>query len=191
MALPKEKIQYHIEPRGMTLIAAGFMVLSFLLRLAWCILWPENIAGSLLFTRAILPLSACTGFVFCLLRRGEDSLRASFVPALMGVLFFILKAGTFVWWHQLLCTLLYLLVAVLYGLTVLGICPIRKLLYPLFGLPLAFHIFVEDLIINRNVYTLSQWFQEWSVLCIMAGLLCLAAAIREAPPAPEDISGGE
>ena len=184
----KRKIQYHIEPRGMTLIAAGFMVLSFALRLAWCILWPENIAGSLLFTRAILPLAACVGFIFCLLRRSENALRYSFIPALMGVLFFILKAGTFVWWHQLLCTLLYLLVAVLYGLTALGICPIRKLLYPLFGLPLAFHIFVEDLIINRDVYTLAEWFQEWSVLCIMAGLLCLAAAIK-APP--EDIRGGK
>ena len=181
MVCLKQKIRYHIEPRGMTLIAAGFMALSFALRLAWCFLWPENIAGSLLFTRAILPLAACAGFIFCLLRKSENSLRSSFIPALMGVLFFILKAGTFAWWHQLLCTLLYLLVAVLYGLTALGICPIRKLLYPLFGLPLAFHIFVEDLIINRDVYTLAAWFQEWSVLCIMAGLLCLAAAIK-APP---------
>ncbi len=175
----KTKVRYYIEPRGATLAAAGFMVLSFALRLAWCVIWPEDALGSVFLTQAVLPLAACAAFIFCLLQRGERALRMSFLPAAMGVLFFILKAGSFVWWHRLLCTLLYLLVAVLYGLAAFSVCPVRKLLYPLFGLPLCFHIFVEDLIIRRTTNTFSQWFQEWSVLCIMAGLLCLSAAIRE------------
>jgi hypothetical protein len=126
-----------------------------------------------------LPLTACVLFVVCLLGFGKRRLWLSFIPAAMGVLFFLLKATTFVWWHQALCTLLYLLVAALYGLTVFGIFPIRKLLIPLFGLPLCFHIFVEDGILHRTVYHMTDWFQEWSVLAIMAGLLCLAFAMKE------------
>ncbi len=176
----KKRCSYYVERRSpLVLTAAAFFLLSALLRLVWWLIWPENSAGSLLLTRALLPIAACLLFLLCILRFGKEHLWLSFFPAAMGVLFFILKAADFLWWHRALCTLLYLAVAALYGIAVFGIAPIRKLLIPLFGLPLAFHIFIEDLIINRNVYLPHQWVQEISVLCIMAGLLCLSAAMKE------------
>ncbi|MCD8117480.1 MAG: hypothetical protein LUE21_10275 [Oscillospiraceae bacterium] len=179
------RISYYIEPKGAVWAAVGFMVLSFGLRLAWWLAWPEDTAAAGVYVHGVLPLGACVLFCLCLLYPGRISLRISFFPALLGVLFFILKAGTFVWWHQTLCTLLYLLVAVLYGLTAFSILPLRKLLFPPFGLPLTFHAVVLDLIVHRTVFTWPEWFQEWSVLCIMAGLLCVALAIREERPAPQ------
>jgi hypothetical protein len=175
----KKRVNYYIEPKGMTLVAVGFMVLAIGLRLFWCLNWPEVAQERGLAVHVFLPLTACVLFVVCLLGFGKKHLWLSFIPAVMGVLFFLLKATTFVWWHQLLCTLLYLLVAALYGLTVFGIFPIRRLLIPLFGLPLCFHIFVEDAILHRTVYHMTDWFQEWSVLAIMAGLLCLALSMKE------------
>ena len=139
---------YSIEPRSPLIrAAAGFLAASIALRLIWGMAWPANRSGILLYTKFLLPLLACAMFLFCLLKFGRAKLWLSFFPALLGVLFFILKAGSFVWWHRLLCTILYLAVAVLYGLTAFGV-PIRKLLLPLFGLPLAFHLLVEDLFLR-------------------------------------------
>lgn len=178
--MKNKRTQYYIEPRsGPVYAAAAFLGISMILRLAWYAIWPEAAQGSLVWTRVALPVGACGLFLLCLFRWGRERLWLSFFPAFLGVLFFILKAADFVWWHRMLCTLLYLAVAVLYGLTVFGLAPIRKLLIPLFGLPLLFHIFVEDLLIKRSVYTPDQWIQEGSVLCIMAALLCISVGMRE------------
>lgn len=93
-------------------------------------------------------------------------------------MFFILKAAGFTPVHRILCTILYLAVAALYGVAVLGLAPIKPLLIPLLGLPLLYHILVADLIFNLPVYTLSEWLREWSVLAIMAGLLCVSLGMR-------------
>lgn len=175
----KRKVRYYIEPRGkLTGAAVCFLALSMLLRLLWCLIWPGDAAARGWGVHVLLPLLCCLLFVLCLLCFGKRALWLSFFPALGGVLFFLLKAGAFVWWHQLLCTLLYLLVAALYGTAVFGLAPVKKLLIPLFGLPLAFHIFVEDLFLTGKTMTAGQWLQEGSVLCIMAALLCISLAMR-------------
>ena len=163
----KKKIRYHIEPDGvMARAAVCFMSLSIVLRAAWCLFWPAELAAAGTMVHAVLPLC------------GKKALWLSFFPALAGVVFFILKAETFVWWHRLLCTLLYLLVAALYGAAAFSLAPVKKLLVPLFALPLVFHIFVQDMILQSEDMTTALWLQEGSVLCIMAGLLCLSLALR-------------
>lgn len=181
----KKKIRYHIEPNGvLTRIAVCFMALSIVLRAAWCLFWPSELAAAGAMVHAVLPLCACALFIVSLLICGKKALWLSFIPAAVGVVFFILKAEAFVWWHRLLCTLLYLLVAALYGAAVFSLAPVKKLLVPLFALPLAFHIFVQDMILQRGSMTAALWLQEGSVLCIMAGLLCVALALKgeEKPP---------
>ncbi|MGM9522729.1 MAG: hypothetical protein ACI3VB_09660 [Oscillospiraceae bacterium] len=175
-----KRTKYYVEPHGALVISAAvFMAASAVLRIFWCVLWPEELEPTVLCTQGILPVTACILFIFLIFKYGKKAIWLSFFPAAMGVLFFVLKATGFAWWHQLLCTLLYLLVAVLYGLTVFGVLPTSRLLIPLFGLPLAFHIFVEDLVINFSSNTPRQWFQECSVLCIMAGLLCVSLAMKK------------
>ena len=176
----KRKVRYFVEPQGkLTRAAACVLALSMLLRLLWCLIWPSDAAARGWGVHVLLPLLCCLLFILCLLIFGRKALWLSFFPALGGVLFFLLKATTFVWWHQLLCTLLYLLVAALYGAAVFGLAPIKKLLIPLFGLPLAFHIFVEDLFLNRSSMSAGDWLQEGSVLCIMAALLCVSLAMKK------------
>ena len=97
-----------------------------------------------------------------------------------GVFYFIVKAFTFnYWWHTTGCICLYLAVLFLYCLTVTGKIGTKKLLYPLFGLPLAFHLFFEDVknyVIPKAPF--HDWLPEISVLCIMAALLCCAIAMK-------------
>lgn len=175
----KKRADYYVEPTGVIWAAAGFMFLSFLIRLFWCIRYPDVFAERGVLVHGVLPLAAGVLFIVFLLIFGKHHFYLTFIPTVAGVIFFLLKAATFdSQIHQILCTILYLGVAVLYGLTVFGILPIRRLLIPLFGLPLLYHIFIEDLIINRAVYGVSEWLQEGSVLCIMAGLLCVSLGIK-------------
>ena len=157
------------------LLMASAAVLLFL----WCALYTEVLTWYDALARGLLPISAAVIYGVLLLSRGRRGMGGTFLPVLMGVVFFILKAGTFVWWHQLLCTILYLSVAVLYGLTVFGVIRTKILLLPLFGLPLAFHLFVQDMIIYRTEFTARQWLQESAVLCIMGSLLCASVAMKK------------
>ena len=101
----------------------------------------------------------------------------------LGVFFFIVKAFSFESpLHTALCVVLYTAVLVIFSLTLLGVIPTKLLLYPLFGLPLLYHIFVEDM----QIYVLAEppvpffeWLPEISVLCIMAALLSLSVALEK------------
>ena len=107
------------------------------------------------------------------------------LPVLLGVVFFIIKSFTFdSVLHTILCILLYLLVAVLYTGTVFGRIRTKWLLVPLFGLPLLYHIFVEDLNAMRsaNPPSFDAGMQEVSVLCIMLSLLLLSIAMKKKQP---------
>lgn len=62
---------------------------------------------------------------------------------------------------------------------VLGFLPTKKLLYPLFGLPLLYHIFVEDMQYYVPPIPVWDWMPEISVLCIMAALFSLTFAMQQ------------
>lgn len=130
-----------------------------------------------------LPLAAAAVFLWVVLRRGETHTGCTVVSVLCGVIFFIVKALSFPSrLHTILCILLYLTVLSLYSLTVLGRIPTKKLLYPLFGLPLLYHIFVEDMqlyIFADPPVPFLEWLPEISVLMIMASLFCISVALEK------------
>lgn len=172
------KTIYSVEPKSpLCLAAAGFFGVSFLLRLCWAVLWPEELRALGPAVHGALPLASAAVFIAVLLRWGRDRLWLTFFPCLGGVVFFILKATGFSPLHQALCTLLYLGVAALYGGAVLGLAPLKPLLIPLFGLPLLEHL-LQDILRDFAVYTPSEILRECSVLAIMAGLLSVSLAMR-------------
>lgn len=130
-----------------------------------------------------LPLIAAAVFLWVVLRRGETHTGCTVISVLCGVIFFIVKALSFPSrLHTVLCILLYLTVLSLYSLTVLGCIPTKKLLYPLFGLPLLYHIFVEDTqlyIFADPPVPFLEWLPEISVLMIMAALLSISVALEK------------
>ena len=126
---------------------------------------------------------ACLLFAVFVIGFGRSRPRLILIPVALGVFFFIVKAFSFESLvHTVLCVILYTAVLVIFSLTLLSVIPTKRLLYPLFGLPLLYHIFVEDM----KLYVLAappvpffEWLPEISVLCIMAALLSLSLALEK------------
>ena len=166
--------------RPSTALALGFMALSAILCLIYYVVKPLPLPGMLL--HLALPVLAALAFIVAVLGWGHHNTLPTVLSVVLGVVFFICKAATFAPLHRALCTVLYVAVLLLYTLTVLGLIPTKVLLYPLFSLPLLYHIFVED----TNLYFFAQppvpvfdWFPELSVLAIIAALLCISVALKE------------
>ena len=173
---------YRADPTNNWMLASiALMLLSCVLRLWYYVKKPLPFGGLML--HLALPLAAATLFICAVAFLGERSALPSALGVLLGVIFFALKAQDFTPLHQALCTLLYLAVAAIYTLTVLDVIPTKKLLYPLFGLPLLYHIFVEDTqyyFFADPPVPVFDWLPEMSVLCIMAGLLCASLGLHKA-----------
>ncbi len=159
--------------------ASVIMALSAILRMWYYLSAPVD--GFILSVRVALPVSAAVLLIAGNFLGGKRFCVPSCTAVALGVVFFIIKAAVdFDPLHQGLCTLLYITVLTVYTLAVTGIIPTTKLLFPLFGLPLAYHIIVED---TRFYFfadppvPLWDWIPEISVLCIMAALLCQAFAM--------------
>ena len=162
-------------------VSLGFMAAAGVIRILYFCLTP--LTPQLFWIHLVLPLLAVVWFLVSVVLWGETEPRRTAVSVFLGVLFFLLKSFTFATvLHTVLCILLYLTVLTLYTLTIWGVIRTKVLLYPLFGLPLAYHIFVEDM----QLYILAnprppfvEWLPEISVLCIMASLLAVSFAIRK------------
>lgn len=163
----------------MARVSCSLMLLSAILRLWYFLSGPMS--PFVLWVQLVLPVAAAVIFLAGMGLGSRWVKPASVISVILGVVFFILKATTFAPLHQTLCTILYCGVLVLYCLTVFGLLPTKKLLYPLFGLPLVYHILVEDTklyFFAQPPVPVWQWLPEISVLCIMAGLLCLSVAMK-------------
>ncbi|MBQ2726842.1 MAG: hypothetical protein IJF78_14150 [Clostridia bacterium] len=161
------------------ILSCLFMAVSAAVRL-WHYL-PGELNPETIMIHLFLPVSACLLFILGTIVNGKLLIPFSVTAVVLGIVFFIVKAFSFTPVHQALCTLLYLTVLVLYTLTVTGYIPTKKLLYPLFSLPLIYHIFVEDMqlyILADPPVPLWEWMPEISVLCIMAALLSQAIAMK-------------
>ena len=119
---------------------------------------------------------------------GKRALWVSFLPVLLGAVFFIIKSlGFESLLHTILCIVLYVAVIVLYFCTVFNILPTKWVLVLLFGLPFLYHIFVEDLAALRdteNPVSFASGMQEMGVLCIMLGLFFLSLSMKKTAMEP-------
>lgn len=176
------RAKFEIERTGFLAEAAIIlMLLSAIFRLigSWG-LWGDEFFVA---TQIILPICCCVGYALFLFLFGKKVFWLTTLPVLLGVIFFILKSlGFDSVIHTLLCIILYMAVAVIYTATAFGLIRTKWLLPPLFGLPLLYHIFVEDLAAMRdtaNPVTFTDGMMEMSVLCVMAALLCVGLGLKK------------
>lgn len=175
----KKRVVYAIPGGGMTMLAALSVLLmlgSAVIRIVWAA-GEREMSPGLFWPQVVLPVAACALFVLIVLVDRKDRLYRTAVPVWMGCIFFAVKAVGFPSvLHMVLCLLLYSLVAVLYTATVTGRVPTQVPLWFLFGLPLLYHLLVEDP--RKLGWPLHDWLPEVSVLCCMAGLLSISLAMR-------------
>lgn len=163
-------------------LAMGLMALSALVRVAWAAGEPR-LAAPVFWMQVVLPVAASVLYLLLLALDGADRLYRTAVAVWLGCVFFAVKALDFPSLvHTVLCLGLYALVAVLYTATVTGRVHSQAPLWLLFGLPLFYHLAVEDL--RRGPMPWRQWLPEISVLCCMGALLCASAAMRRRRAAP-------
>ena len=158
----KPRAKFYVDKTGALVHAAViFMALSAAFRLVGCWgLWTDQFFAA---AQIALPLICNLLFILCLLLFGGRAFWTTAIPVV-------------------LCILLYILVAVLYTATAFGVIRTKWLLVPLFGLPLIYHLAVEDAAALRDTVhpvTFSAGMQEISVLCIMLALLLTALAMKK------------
>lgn len=176
----KKRLEVTIHPKHiLSKISCVLFFISAFLRI-WYYSGQENDAFTL-WVQLIMPVAAAVIFLLGMSLGGKLIKPAVTTATVIGVAFFIVKATTFEPLHQTLCTILYTAVLLLFTLTLWGYIPTKILLYPLFGLPLLYHIFIED----TKLYFFADppvpvwhWLPEISVLCIMAGLLFLSIGLE-------------
>ena len=178
----KKKLKINISrSHPAALIGCGFMAISVIIRLVYYHANPYSAVQ--LTVHMILPVLAGLIYIAGVLAEGKAGIPMTVAAVWIGIVFFILKAFMdFTPLHRNLCTLLYITVFSVYTLTALGYLPTKKLLYPLFGLPLLFHIFVEDTrdyLFADPPVPYFDWLPEISVLCIMTALFCASLAMKE------------
>ena len=177
-----KKCKFYVE-RGSFGVHAMMilMALSVVFRLIGCWgLWNERNYAVL---QIALPVFSALLLIALVWLFGRRALWLSFLPVLLGAVFFIAKSLSFEsLLHTILCIVLYVAVIVLYFCTVFGIIRTKWVLVALFGLPFLYHVFVEDLPALRdtvNPVSFAAGMQEMSVLCIILGLFFLALALKK------------
>ena len=179
------KVRFTIDKSGFFAESAMILlVLSAIFRIIGCWgLWADRVSALMII---LLPVCCCLLLVLCILLFGKKGFFLSFIPVLLGVVFFVFKSLYFDnWLHTVLCILLYMVVAVLYTGTVFGWIHTKWFLPPLFGLPFLYHVIVEDLPALSNTakpVTFAAGMQEMSVLCIMAAMFCVGIGLKKRAP---------
>lgn len=145
MEIENDKIRYSVSKRNFFVkLAVIFMLLSALCRfLGYWGFWSNQKSSFIVFQIA-LPILCNLLFIVLILYAGRRLFSLTFIPVLLGVMFFIIKAFGFdSFLHTILCICLYLAVAFIYTATVFGVIRTKWLLAPLFGLPLIVHIYLD------------------------------------------------
>lgn len=177
-----EKVRFYTERNSFGVQAMIIlMALSIAFRLIGCWgLWNDR---SFAIAQISLPIGSALLLMAFIWLFGRRALWLSFIPVILGAVFFIIKSLSFESTvHTVLCILLYSAVIALYTGTVFGVIRTRWILVLLFGLPFLYHIFIEDLPALRdtaNPVSFSGGMQEMSVLCIMLGLFCLSFSMKK------------
>ena len=188
MEIENDKIRYSVSKRNFFVkLAVIFMLLSALCRfLGYWGFWSNQKSSFIVFQIA-LPILCNLLFIVLILYAGRRLFSLTFIPVLLGVMFFIIKAFGFdSFLHTILCICLYLAVAFIYTATVFGVIRTKWLLAPLFGLPLIVHIYLD-----RDMIAPADKAVELSVLCIMAALLCTCFAMKRRDFAAEKAGSAE
>ena len=179
------RVRFYLDKTGFFAESAVILLaMAIIFRLIGCIgMWSNRVDAIML---VLLPVLCCLLLILCIVLLGKKGFFLSFIPVLLGVVFFVFKSLSFEsWMHTVLCVILYVVVAVIYTATVIGWIHTKWLLPVLFGLPFIYHVAVEDipaLVKTPESVTFAAGMQEMSVLCIMAALFCIGMGLKKRPP---------
>ena len=176
-----EKTRFYLDKTGFFAESAMiFLVLAAVFRFFGCWGMWENRGEYVMLT--LLPIFCCLLMTLCIILFGRRCFFLSVIPVMLGMVFFIWKALYYPSWvNTVICVVYNLAVAVIYTGTVFGWIPTKWLLVPMFALPFLYRVSVIDIpaLSNKAEPVLfSTGMQELSILGILAGMFCVAMALR-------------
>ncbi len=177
-----EKTRFFLDKTGFFAESAMiFLVLAAVFRFFGCWGMWENKGEYVMLT--LLPIFCCLLLTLCIILFGRKCFFLSVIPVMLGVVFFVWKALYYPSWvNTVICVLYDLAVAVIYTGTVFSWIPTKWLLAPMFALPFLYRVSVIDIpaLSNKAEPVLfSKGMQELSILGILAGMFCIAMALRK------------
>lgn len=181
-----EKTRFYLDKTGFFAESAMiFLVLAAVFRFFGCWGMWENKGEYVMLT--LLPIFCCLLMTLCIILFGRKGFFLSVIPVMLGMVFFIWKALYYPSWvNTVICVVYNLAVAVIYTGTVFSWIPTKWLLVPMFALPFLYRVSVIDIpaLSNKAEPVLfSTGMQELSILGILAGMFCVAMALRKRPAA--------
>ncbi len=174
--------RYFINRKNpLALLSVALMLACAVIRIVYYT--SRQMTPQILWIYLVNTVAAAVIFFVAVVFFGRKLPQLTALPVAMGVAFFAYKAIGFPSRvHTALCLILYTGVFALYTLTVFGVIRTKYLLYPLFGLPFLYHLFVED---TRKYFfaeppvPVFEWLPEISVLCIMASLFFISVSLEK------------
>ena len=128
----------------------------------------------------LLPVLCDLLMIIVIMKFGRNALWLSIIPVFLGIVYFFFKLvadprGTSLL-HHISAAVLYLMVVVLWSLTVLYVIKTKWILVVLFMLPFVKHVCMNDLPVLLGMtdpVPVSIWLKEFSMLFMMLALsLC-------------------
>lgn len=183
-AAKEAKLRYRVSKR------------NFFMRLTWILLglaavftvmsnwgcWKASDEYAV-YLQLILPVVSCLLYMLIINHMGEKGFFLTFIPVLLGAAYMvIIEANSGKPLHSILIIALCIVVAISYTMTVFGTISTKWILIPIFGLPLAYRILVEDkdLFFNSMIpFSLEEALPEIAILCMITAMIFIVFAMKK------------
>ena len=176
-----DKIRYTLRRKGFLFSGALLLIaLSILFRLiGYWGFWSH--ITSTTYTQVFLPVLCALLLIVFLPVFANHGLWMTAIPIVLEAVFFILETGHIsVWWVKAVSILLYIVIAIIYTMTVFGKIPSKWPLVISIGVPLVYHLAVQDrssLLEASSPDTLIAWMPEISAMAFVLALLLITLAL--------------
>ena len=179
-----DKIRYTLRRKSFLFSGALLLIaLSILFRLiGYWGFWSH--ITSTTYTQVFLPVLCALLLIVFLPVFANHGLWMTSIPIVLEAVFFILETGHIsVWWVKAVSILLYIVISIIYTMTVFGKIPSKWPLVISIGVPLVYHLAVQDrtsLLEASSPDTLVAWMPEISAMsCVLALLLITLAMVKK------------
>lgn len=182
------KVKYSIDRHSFLIKTAMVLAgLSVIFRLIgyWGI-WNTDMDA--FYLKLLLP-AVCAALFLLTLFAGSKALWMTSIPVFLEAVFLIIETFSIqIWWIKVLGILLYVVAACVYAMTVFGKIRTNWLLVVVIGVPLVYHLAVQDrssLVYASSPDTLIGWMPEISAVCFLISLLFVALSMEKVRPKGE------
>lgn len=176
-----DKIRYTLRRKSFLFSGALLLIaLSILFRLiGYWGFWSH--ITSTTYTQVFLPVLCVLLLIVFLPLFANHGLWMTSIPIVLEAVFFILETGHIsVWWVKAVSILLYIVISIIYTMTVFGKIPSKWPLVISIGVPLVYHLAVQDrtsLLEASSPDTLVAWMPEISAMSFVLALLLITLAM--------------